>query len=221
MIAAADRRTVVGTAQFYQMLFNSLIFPLFFALVYTAYLAVQRSLRAQNLVLVIASYVFYAAWDWRFLGLLGGSTVANYGMGLWLHHEERHPRRRDVVSGGIALNLLLIGVFKYFDFFADNLVALADVFGWHIAHTTVNIVLPVGISFYTFQAISYIIDVYRRDISATRNFIDFALFKSFFPQLVAGPIERAKHFLPRSFGRALSPTRILPRDRGSFFTAIS
>jgi alginate O-acetyltransferase complex protein AlgI len=177
--------------------FNSLTFPLFFVLVYIAYLAARRSFRTQNFILVVASYIFYGAWDWRFLGLLGGSTAANYGIGLLLQGEDRQTRRRAIVSGGVGLNLLLIGIFKYFNFFASNLIALADPCGRHIGYSAVNIVLPVGISFYTFQAISYIVDVYRRDIEATRNVVDFALFKSFFPQLVAGPIERAKHFLPQ------------------------
>jgi alginate O-acetyltransferase complex protein AlgI len=181
--------------------FNSLTFPVFFVLVYIAYLAARHSFRTQNFILVVASYISYGAWDWRFLGLLGGSTAANYGIGLLLQAEDRQPRRRAIVTGGVAFNLLLIGVFKYFNFFASNLVALADACGWHIGYAAVNIVLPVGISFYTFQAISYIVDVYRRDIEATRNIVDFALFKSFFPQLVAGPIERAKHFLPQIIRR--------------------
>src|ERR1700676_603706 len=105
---------------------------MFFMLVYTAYLAARHSFRTQNLVLVVASYIFYGAWDWRFLGLLGGSTAANYGLGLLLANEDRQRRRRAIVSIGVMLNLLFIGVFKYFNFFALNLVALAEVCGWHI-----------------------------------------------------------------------------------------
>jgi len=179
------------------MAFNSLLFPPFFLLVYAAYIALRRSVRLQNCLLFVASYVFYGAWDWRFLGLLGGSTVGNYAIGLLLGRERSQLRRRAIVSCGIAFNLVLIGVFKYFNFFASNLVALADLSGWHVDYAAANIILPVGISFYTFQAISYIVDVYRGDIPVAKNFVDFALFKSFFPQLVAGPIERAKHLLPQ------------------------
>lgn len=200
------------------MLFNSLTFVVFFLVVYAAYLVTQRSLRAQNLMLLAASYVFYGAWDWRFLSLIAASTLIDYTIGLRLgalqNQADAAPRRKLLVTMSVAANLGLLGVFKYFNFFADSLVGLLNAVGIHADAVTLRIVLPVGISFYTFQTLSYTIDVYRGRLQPTRNLINFALFVAFFPQLVAGPIERASRLLPQ-LEKPRSPT-VWQVDSGIF-----
>jgi D-alanyl-lipoteichoic acid acyltransferase DltB (MBOAT superfamily) len=177
------------------MLFNSLAFFVFLALVYAVYRLLPH--RAQNRWLLATSYFFYGAWDWRFLGLILLSTVLDYVVALAIA-ESRDPRRRKaLVTTSVVLNLALLGVFKYTGFFAESLVELAALFGFELSPFTTRVVLPVGISFYTFQTLSYTIDVYRRRLEPTRDFFDFALFVAFFPQLVAGPIERAINLLPQ------------------------
>jgi alginate O-acetyltransferase complex protein AlgI len=177
------------------MVFNSLEFVGFFLVVYALYRLLPH--RAQNWMLVAASYLFYAAWDWRFLGLLIGSTVVDFFVGRYLGMATEPGRRRLALVLSLAFNLGMLGFFKYFNFFASSLVAVFDRLGWHLDPVTVNVILPIGISFYTFMTISYVIDVYRRDIQPTSNFIDFALFVSYFPHLVAGPILRASLLLPQ------------------------
>jgi alginate O-acetyltransferase complex protein AlgI len=177
------------------MVFNSLQFVAFFLVVYALYRLLPH--RAQNWMLVAASYFFYAAWDWRFLGLLIGSTVVDFFVGRYLGRTIEPGRRRLALVLSLAFNLGMLGFFKYFNFFASSLVAVFDALGWHLDPVTVNVILPIGISFYTFMTISYVIDVYRRDIEPTSNFIDFALFVSYFPHLVAGPILRAPLLLPQ------------------------
>ena len=147
-------------------------------------------------MLLFASYVFYGAWDWRFLGLIAFSTCVDYLVALRLDMERDPQRRRLWLSVSMLTNLGLLGVFKYLNFFISSFATLADSLGLPASPVVLHIVLPVGISFYTFQTMSYTIDVYRRDMPPTKDFWDFALFVSFFPQLVAGPIERAKHLLP-------------------------
>ncbi|WP_373354017.1 MBOAT family protein [Pseudoroseicyclus sp. CXY001] len=176
------------------MLFTDLTFWAFFAVVGALYVALPH--RAQNRMLLIASYVFYGAWDWRFLGLILFSTLVDYLVGLRLGAEERPAHRKRLLGVSLACNLGLLAVFKYLGFFAESFEALAGLFGYAPGWVTLQIVLPVGISFYTFQTLSYTIDVYRRDLRPTRDFLDFALFVAFFPQLVAGPIERARTLLP-------------------------
>ena len=176
------------------MLFNSLEFALFFIVVFGVYCCVGH--RAQNRWLLVASYVFYGAWDWRFLGLIAVSTIVDYGVGIWLSTSEGR-RRRTLLTLSIATNLGILCAFKYAGFFAEGLVDLLSPFGISPRPLTLQVVLPVGISFYTFQTLSYTIDIYRRRIGPTRNLLDFALFVAFFPQLVAGPIERARRLLPQ------------------------
>jgi alginate O-acetyltransferase complex protein AlgI len=177
------------------MLFNSATFAVFFVVTYTLYVCARH--RAQNVLLLVASYVFYGYWDWRFLVLIAGSTVIDYYCGLAIHHSGERTARRRLLLISLCANLGILGFFKYFDFFATSLQELASLFGWQIDRFTLDVVLPVGISFYTFQTMSYTIDVYRGRLAPTRNLLDFAVFVAFFPQLVAGPIERAAHLLPQ------------------------
>jgi alginate O-acetyltransferase complex protein AlgI len=177
------------------MVFNSLQFILFFLAVYALYRVLPH--RAQNWMLLAASYYFYAAWDWRFLSLLLASTAVDYTVALAIARTPGGLRRRLLLTISIVFNLSLLGFFKYFNFFADNLVFVFDTFGWHLSYVTVKVLLPIGISFYTFMTMSYVIDVYRRHTEPTRDLLDFALFVAFFPQLVAGPILRAARLLPQ------------------------
>ena len=175
------------------MLFNSLAFFVFLAVVYAVYRLLPH--RAQNRWLLAASFFFYGAWDWRFLGLILTSTVIDYGVGLALARSSDPRRRKWLVTTSIVANLALLGTFKYAGFFTQSLADLVGLFGFELSAFTRTVVLPVGISFYTFQTLSYTIDVYRGRLAPTRNFLDFALFVAFFPQLVAGPIERAVNLL--------------------------
>lgn len=176
------------------MLFSQLQFWLFFAVVLTLYAVLRH--RAQNRMLLVASYVFYGAWDWRFLGLILLSTGVDYLVALRMGREENDQRRRYLMLVSLVMNLGMLGFFKYFNFFADSLHDLLNSMGFQPSPLVLSIVLPVGISFYTFQTLSYTIDVYRRELQPTADFLDFALFVAFFPQLVAGPIERASNLLP-------------------------
>ncbi|MBI4598224.1 MAG: MBOAT family protein [Candidatus Omnitrophica bacterium] len=177
------------------MSFNTLEFAVFFIVVYGLYCGLGH--RWQNLMLLVASYVFYGAWDWRFLGLLLISTVLDFFCGLGIHGAHSARIKRMVLGLSVAGNLAILGFFKYFNFFAGSFESLLASVGWTVHPHTLQIILPVGISFYTFQTMSYTIDVYRGQLQPTRRFLDFALFVTFFPQLVAGPIERAKNLLPQ------------------------
>ena len=177
------------------MVFNSLHFVWFFVVVYALYRVLPH--RAQNWLLLVASYYFYAAWDWRFLGLLVASTLVDYTCGRALAPARAPATRRALLCLSLGFNLTLLGFFKYFNFFADNLYAVFGALGWHLDFVTVRVLLPVGISFYTFVTMSYVIDVYRREITPTRNLLDFAVFVAYFPHLVAGPILRASRLLPQ------------------------
>jgi alginate O-acetyltransferase complex protein AlgI len=197
------------------MVFNSLQFVWFFLIVYAVYRALPavmsagRAHRAQNWLLLVASYYFYAAWDYRFLALLAASTLVDYSCGLLLGRMTDQRRRRIVMWISIGFNLTMLGFFKYFNFFADNLQALFAAIGWQLDFVTVRVLLPIGISFYTFVTMSYVIDVYRREIEPTRNLVDFAVFVAYFPHLVAGPILRATTLLPQiSHPRRISRTQI-------------
>ena len=189
------------------MVFNSLQFLWFFAVVYALYRTAPLLLppapahRAQNWLLLVASYYFYAAWDYRFLALLAASTLVDYTCGLVLGRTADPARRRTVLWLSIGFNLTLLGFFKYFNFFADNLHALFGALGWQLDFVTLRILLPIGISFYTFVTMSYVIDVYRGEIAPARNLVDFAVFVAYFPHLVAGPILRATALLPQIAGR--------------------
>ncbi len=184
------------------MLFNSIDFALFLPIVFLLYWLVPfRTLRRQNLLLVVASYVFYGWWDVRFLSLILISTVVDYAVGIALAGSESDRRRKVWVGISILVNLGLLGFCKYWNFFAQNFTEAFAFFGGNISIGSLNIILPVGISFYTFQTMSYTLDVYRRQLEPTRDFIAFSAYVSFFPQLVAGPIERATHLLPQFFQR--------------------
>lgn len=177
------------------MLFNSLVFVVFFLIVYGLYRLLPH--RGQNRMLLAASYLFYGWWDWRFLSLIAASTALDYGCGLAIHGASTQRRRKLFLALSMAGNLGMLGFFKYFNFFAHSLADLLGSLGLQIQPFTLQVVLPVGISFYTFQTMSYTIDIYRRRLEPERDFLDFALFVSFFPQLVAGPIERASNLLPQ------------------------
>lgn len=180
------------------MLFNSLEFLIFLPIVFLLYWFVFRGRRWQNLLVVVASYVFYGWWDWRFLLLIALTSLCSFGSGLLLEHYEGQRRKQKAVSAAnIVLNLGILGVFKYYNFFIENLDALFGTIGWHLDWATMNIILPVGISFYTFQALSYTIDVYQKKLPTTHDIVEFFAYISFFPQLVAGPIERAASLLPQ------------------------
>lgn len=183
------------------MLFNSFAFLVFFPTVLVLHYWARRSVRAQNRLLLAASYIFYAWWDWRFLGLILLSTLTDYVIGLRIHAETLLSRRRRLLGLSLAVNLGVLGFFKYFGFFVESLTAALRGVGIEAGIGSLNIVLPVGISFYTFQTLSYTVDIYRGRLAPARSLRDFALFVAFFPQLVAGPIERARNLLPQ-FERA-------------------
>ncbi len=171
---------------------------LFLPIVFLLYWFVFRPRKMQNLFLVIASYIFYGWWDWRFLFLIVLTSFSSYASGVLLDHLKDDRRIRKIVSASnIILNLLILAVFKYYNFFMDNLEALFLSFGYQLDWVTLDLILPVGISFYTFQALSYTIDVYQKKIQPTRDLMEFFAYISFFPQLVAGPIERATNLLPQ------------------------
>ena len=182
------------------MQFNSWDFWVFFPTVYFLYLLVPK-LRFQNLLLLAASYYFYAAWDWKFLSLIIFSTVVDYWCGRGIESAPSHRRKRLLLIVSMVVNLGLLGIFKYYGFFLGGLETLLEPLltslGMAPDSLRLDVVLPVGISFYTFQTMSYTIDIYRGQMRPTRDFLNFALFVAFFPQLVAGPIERAKHLLPQ------------------------
>ncbi len=177
------------------MLFNSLQFAIFFLIVYSLYLTLNH--KWQNRMLFVASSIFYGAWDWRFLSLLYITTIIDFLCAIKISNSQDAGKRKLFLILSIASNMAVLGFFKYFDFFVSNLNSLFGFFGVHISIGVLHIILPVGISFYTFQAMSYTIDVYRGKLEPTRNLKDFILFVTFFPQLVAGPIERASHLLPQ------------------------
>jgi len=180
------------------MLFNSFDFAVFLPLVFGLYWFVfNRSLRLQNLLLLVASYVFYGWWDPRFLLLILFSTCVDFLIGRQLGITPSQSKRKALLWASIGVNLGLLGFFKYFNFFIENFATAFTLFGLEIEAHTLDLILPVGISFYTFQTLSYTIDVYRGKMEPTRNFLQFSAFVSFFPQLVAGPIERAIDLLPQ------------------------
>jgi D-alanyl-lipoteichoic acid acyltransferase DltB (MBOAT superfamily) len=188
------------------MVFNSVQFLFFLPIVFLLYWLVFKPVKWQNVLIVVASYVFYGWWDWRFLGLIAFTSLCSYASGVMI---EKHREKGKIFSAAnIVLNLLILGFFKYFNFFTDSFAQAMNSLGWHCDAPTLNIVLPVGISFYTFQALSYSIDVYRKKLPASHNLIDVMAFISFFPQLVAGPIERATHLLPQfQHPRTFSPAK--------------
>ncbi|WP_179319468.1 MBOAT family O-acyltransferase [Winogradskyella helgolandensis] len=182
------------------MLFNSIDFAIFLPIIFIIYWFIaNKNLKLQNLIIVIASYIFYAWWDWRFLSLILFSSLVDYLIGLSLSKQDNDTKRKQLLWISIFVNLGFLGFFKYFNFFIDNFTSAFSLFGTEISSNSLNIILPVGISFYTFQTLSYSIDVYKRKLEPTKDIIAFFAFVSFFPQLVAGPIERATNLLPQFY----------------------
>lgn len=182
------------------MLFNSIEFSIFFPVFFAIYWAINKyDVKFQNLLIVFASYFFYACWDWRFLSLICLSTVVDYWAGLSIFNNSLAKNKKKYLYISLLCNLGILAFFKYFDFFIDNFNQVFLIFGSQFNVTSLKYILPVGISFYTFQTLSYTIDIYKGRIEPTQNFVAFAGFVSFFPQLVAGPIERASNLLPQFF----------------------
>ena len=180
------------------MLFNSIDFAIFLPVVFILYwFLLKKNLKLQNLFLLAASYFFYGWWDWRFLSLIIFSTLVDYFVGKGLSKSDNPTHRSILLWTSISVNIGFLGFFKYYNFFLENFIAFFSFFGSEISATSLNIILPVGISFYTFQTLSYTIDVYKEKLKPTDDFIAFAAYVSFFPQLVAGPIERATNLLPQ------------------------
>ncbi|MCR9287608.1 MAG: MBOAT family protein [Bacteroidetes bacterium] len=177
------------------MIFNSLAFFVFIALFFPIYFALKG--RNRLWLCLAGSYFFYGWWDWRFLSLIITSTLVDYYVGLSLDNTDEKPKRKQLLIASIIVNLGFLAFFKYFNFFTDSFALLAGSMGWDPGWNTLNIILPVGISFYTFQSMSYTIDVYNKKIPVESSFLRFATYISFFPQLVAGPIVRAREFLPQ------------------------
>ncbi|OAB27862.1 D-alanyl-lipoteichoic acid acyltransferase DltB, MBOAT superfamily [Flavobacterium fryxellicola] len=180
------------------MFFNSFAFALFLPIVFILYWFVfNKNKSTQNLLLIVASYYFYSCWDWRFLFLLVFSTFLDYYTGIQIEKAKKASLRKFWFWLSISINLGFLGLFKYYNFFADSFSNLLNGFGLQTSPLLLNLILPVGISFYTFHGLSYVIDIYLKRIKAEYNFIDYSLFVSYFPLLVAGPIERATHLLPQ------------------------
>ena len=181
------------------MLFNSIEFLLFLPVVFVLYWVVfNKNLKHQNLLILLSSYVFYGWWDYRFLSLIFFSTIVDYVIGLYIPMQDSEKKQKLLLWCSVLFNLSVLGFFKYYNFFVDSWIDLFNSVGYEIKSVwTLNIILPVGISFYTFQTMSYTIDIYKKKLKPTKDFISFASFVSFFPQLVAGPIERASNLLPQ------------------------
>ena len=183
------------------MLFNSIEYLFFLPIVFLLYWFVfQRNLKMQNLFVVVVSYIFYGWWNWHFLLLIAFTTLCSYISGIGIEScmvKKRIGGGKILCVSNIVINLLVLGIFKYYNFFVDSFISAFSLLGVELHPTTLNLILPVGISFYTFQALSYTIDVYRGKLNATHDIISFFAFISFFPQFVAGPIERATNLLPQ------------------------
>src|SRR5437660_1436287 len=192
------------------MLFPTLGFLLFLLIVSAAMAVLGTRFAAKKTVLVVASYYFYAQWDWRFCLLLAGSSALSYIAGQLIDRASDERRARTILGIAVALHLGLLGIFKYFDFFISSANQLARLLGLEHEVPFIEILLPVGISFFTFHGISYITDVYRRDVAVCRNPLDMLLYMSFFPQLVAGPIVRAAYFLPQLARPSTEPIPVGP-----------
>lgn len=179
------------------MLFNSIEFLIFLPIVLGLYYLLRKNFKAQNILLLAASYLFYGWWDWRFLGLIVISSTADFFVGYAISQQKFDFKRKLLLAVLLIMNLSVLGFFKYYNFFIDSFADAFTYFGHTIEPSRLNIILPVGISFYTFQTLSYSIDIYRGKLEPTKNYIAFLSFISFFPQLVAGPIERASNLLPQ------------------------
>ncbi len=182
------------------MLFNSIDFAIFLPIVFFVYwFILNKNIKLQNFLIVLASYIFYGCWNWKFLSLIMISTIVDFSIGLKLGKIYCRKKRKILLLISILVNLGFLGFFKYYNFFIENFASAFSLFGTKYNIQSLNIILPVGISFYTFQTLSYTIDVYNRKLNPTKDFIAFSAFVCFFPQLVAGPIERATNLLPQFF----------------------
>lgn len=179
------------------MLFNSISFAIFLPVVFTLYWLLSKNFKLQNLLLLIASYYFYGCWDWRFMFLLAFSTFLDYYSGIKIEEASSKALKKTWLIISVGINLGFLGFFKYYNFFIDSFTEMLTNVGVNVHPWTLQIILPVGISFYTFHGLSYIVDIYKDRIKAERNIVDYSVFVSFFPLLVAGPIERATHLLPQ------------------------
>ncbi len=182
------------------MIFNSIEFFVFLPVAFLLYWFI-RNIKLQNLFIVIASYLFYGWWDWRFLSLIIFSTLVDFTIGSLLKKEQVTQKRKLYLLISVIINLGFLGFFKYYNFFVDSFIDAFSFFGKELSVNSLNIILPVGISFYTFQTLSYTIDVYRKKLEPTKDFLAFSAFVCFFPQLVAGPIERASNLLPQFYSK--------------------
>lgn len=191
------------------MLFNSINFAIFLPIVFFLYwFVINKSVKLQNILLLVSSYFFYACWDWRFLLLLIFSTLLDYFTGIKMSESKNKTEKKIWFWLSIFVNLGFLGVFKYYNFFVQSFVDAVSNFGLHLNTWTLNVILPIGISFYTFHGLSYVIDIYKGRIKAEKNIVDYSVFVSFFPLLVAGPIERATHLLPQ-----IQKKRIFDHDK--------
>ena len=180
------------------MLFNSVAFAVFFPIIFVLYWFVtNKNLRLQNIMLVVASYYFYCCWDWRFGFLLAFSTLLDFYSGLAISNSSTKARKKMWLILSVGINLGFLCFFKYYNFFVESFADMLNGFGMQVNYSTLSIILPVGISFYTFHGLSYVFDIYNDKIKPTTNLVNYTLFVSFFPLLVAGPIERATHLLPQ------------------------
>jgi alginate O-acetyltransferase complex protein AlgI len=179
------------------MLFTSWTFLIFFVIVLAGYFTFSRSWRWQNILLLAASYISYGFWDWRFLGLILGMTVVNYGAGWAIDNSDSIRRKRFWLGLAIAVDIIVLGIFKYLNFFDQSLITALSPFGVHLDPITLKLILPLGISYLTFMEITYPFEIYRGKMKHNKNFLDVALFMSFFPTIVSGPVERASHMLPQ------------------------
>lgn len=180
------------------MLFNSIEFAIFLPIVFVLYWFItNKNLKAQNILLLVASYVFYGWWDWRFLLMLALLSLANYFIGIWIEENGTAKKNKIWLFTGLIINIGVLGVFKYYDFFIDSFIDLVSMIGYDLQRSTTKIILPVGISFYVFLSLSYIIDIYKKSLHASRNVVEVLLTLSFFPIILAGPIQRPVSLLPQ------------------------
>lgn len=181
-----------------KMFFNSFEYAIFLPIIFIIYwFILNKNLRIQNLFVLLASYFFYSCWDWKFLFLLAFSTILDFTSGLKIYETNTQTKKKIWLIVSVSINLGFLGFFKYYNFFIESFADLIQKLGFTAHYSTLNIVLPVGISFYTFHGLSYVFDIYNKKIKPTHNWIEYALFVSFFPLLVAGPIERATHLIPQ------------------------
>jgi len=179
------------------MLFNSIDFAIFLPIVFVIYWLLNKNLSIQNFLLLGASYFFYACWDWRFLGLILFSTSVDYLIGIKIHKGKTIVAKKVWLWTSIILGLGLLCLFKYYDFSVESFADALSLLGIKVNYGLIQVILPLGISFYTFHGLSYVIDIYKNKVEPERNLINYAVFVCFFPLLVAGPIERATHLLPQ------------------------